>query len=135
MRALGAESFGRALLAAGDRKAALLQLDRAWDEYDCMGAWAGRAGVQRVMRDAGARPEKWTTSPEVVKTGWPSLTEAERRVAALIASGHTNKSAAKTLGVSVNTVGSQLRSIFAKLGIQSRVQLANVLHDTSMYPG
>ena len=135
LRALGAESFGRALLAAGDRKAALLQLDRAWDEYDCMGAWAGRAGVQRVMRHAGARPEKWTTSPEVVKTGWPSLTEAERRVATLIASGHTNKSAAKTLGVSVNTVGSQLRSIFAKLGIQSRVQLANVLHDTSMYPG
>jgi DNA-binding CsgD family transcriptional regulator len=56
-----------------------------------------------------------------------SLTEAEQRVAALIAGGHTNKSAAKTLGVSVNTVGTQLRSIFTKLGIQSRVQLANSL--------
>jgi len=48
-----------------------------------------------------------------------------------LAAGHTNKSAAKTLGVSVNTVGTQLRSIFAKLGIQSRVQLANSLHENS----
>ena len=131
LRALGAETYGHALLAAGDRKAALLQLDQAWDEYDHMGAWAGRSGVQRLMREAGARPEKWTANPEATKTGWPSLSEAERRVAALIAAGHTNKSAAKTLGVSVNTVGTQLRSIFAKLGIQSRVQLANSLHENS----
>jgi DNA-binding CsgD family transcriptional regulator len=131
LRALGAETYGHALLAAGDRKAALHQLDQAWDEYDHMGAWAGRSGVQRLMREAGARPEKWTANPEAAKTGWPSLSEAEQRVAALIAAGHTNKSAAKTLGVSVNTVGTQLRSIFAKLGIQSRVQLANSLHENS----
>jgi DNA-binding CsgD family transcriptional regulator len=60
-----------------------------------------------------------------------SLTEAEQRVAALVAAGHTNKSAAKTLGVSVNTVGTQLRSTFTKLGIQSRVQLANSLRASS----
>ena len=131
LRALGAETYGHALLAAGDRKAALLQLDQAWDEYDHMGAWAGRSGVQRLMREAGARPQKWTANPEPTKTGWPSLSEAERRVATLIAAGHTNKSAAKTLCVSVNTVGTQLRSIFAKLGIQSRVQLANSLHENS----
>ena len=131
LRALGAETYGHALLAAGDRKAALLQLDQAWDEYDHMGAWAGRSGVQRLMREAGARPEKWTPNPEAAKTGWPSLSEAERRVATLIAAGHTNKSAAKKLGVSVNTIGTQLRSIFAKLGIQSRVQLANSLHENS----
>lgn len=131
LRALGAETYGHALLAAGDRKAALHQFDQAWDEYDHMGAWAGRAGVQRVMREAGARPEKWTANSEAAETGWPSLSEAERRVAALIAAGHTNKSAAKTLGVSVNTVGTQLRSIFAKLGIRSRVQLANSLHENS----
>jgi DNA-binding CsgD family transcriptional regulator len=131
LRALGAETYGKALLAIGDRKAALHQLDQAWDEYDRMGAWAGRASVQRAMRGAGARPEKWTANPEVAKTGWSSLSEAERRVAALIAAGHTNRSAAKTLGVSVNTIGTQLRSIFAKLGIQSRVQLANSLHENS----
>jgi DNA-binding CsgD family transcriptional regulator len=30
--------------------------------------------------------------------------------------------------VSVNTIGTHLRAVFAKLGIQSRVQLANQLH-------
>ncbi|MFQ6332057.1 response regulator transcription factor [Nocardia sp. CWNU-33] len=57
-----------------------------------------------------------------------ALTPSERRVAALIGTGHTNKSAAAELGISVNTVGTHLRSAFAKLGIQSRVQLANILH-------
>ncbi len=58
-----------------------------------------------------------------------SLTEAERRVAYLIANGHTNKSTAKSLGISINTVGTHLRSIYAKLGVQSRVQLANMLRE------
>ena len=49
-------------------------------------------------------------------------------MAELIGSGHTNKLAAAELGVSVNTIGTHLRAVFAKLGIQSRVQLANQLH-------
>ena len=53
---------------------------------------------------------------------------AERRVAALIADGHTNRSAATELGLSVNTIGTHLRLVFTKLGIQSRVQLANTLN-------
>jgi DNA-binding CsgD family transcriptional regulator/nucleoside-triphosphatase THEP1 len=129
LRALGAESYGQALLAAGEKSAGLEQLDKAWDEYDAMRAWAGRANVQRLMRDAGARRERWSTKPSNAKSGWTSLTEGERRVATLIAEGHTNKSAAKTLGISINTVGTHLRAVFAKLGIRSRVQLANALHD------
>jgi DNA-binding CsgD family transcriptional regulator len=31
-------------------------------------------------------------------------------------------------GVSVNTIGTHLRAVFGKLGIQCRVQLANELH-------
>lgn len=37
--------------------------------------------------------------------------------------GHTNKSTAKSLGLSVNKVGTHLQSIYANLGVQSRVQL------------
>ena len=48
-------------------------------------------------------------------------------MATLISEGHTNKSAASALGVSINTVGTHLRAVFAKLGVQSRVQLANCL--------
>jgi DNA-binding CsgD family transcriptional regulator len=64
--------------------------------------------------------------------GWTALTPAERRVALLIGTGHTNKSASAELGVSVNTVGTHLRSAFAKLNIQSRVQLANELHKADL---
>jgi DNA-binding CsgD family transcriptional regulator len=127
LRAVGAESYGRALLAADRRSEALVQLDRAWDEYHHMGARAFRSDVQRAMRQAGARRTKWSTAAAVQATGWASLTEAERRVAILISEGHTNKSAASALGVSINTVGTHLRAVFAKLGVQSRVQLANRL--------
>jgi DNA-binding CsgD family transcriptional regulator len=127
LRAVGAESYGRALLTAGRRSEALAQLDRAWDEYHRMGARAFRSDVQRAMRHAGARRTKWSTAAAAPRKGWASLTDAERRVAILIGDGHTNKSAASALGVSINTVGTHLRAVFAKLGVQSRVQLANRL--------
>ena len=127
LRAFGADCLGRALLADGDRAAALTQLDRAWDDYHRMDARVYRAGVQRVMREAGARRAKWSSAVTRPETGVGSLTEAERRVALLIADGHTNRSAAGELGVSVNTIGTHLRTAFSKLGVQSRVQLANAL--------
>jgi DNA-binding CsgD family transcriptional regulator len=127
LRAVGAESYGHALLAAGRRSEALAQLDRAWDEYHHMGAKAFRDNVQGAMRQTGARRSKWSAAAAAPAAGWASLTEAERRVATLISQGHTNKSAASGLGVSIDTVGTHLRAVFAKLGVQSRVQLANYL--------
>lgn len=56
-----------------------------------------------------------------------SLSDAERRVVYLIADGHTDKAAAKELGISVNTVGTHIRSAYSKLGVLSRVQLANAV--------
>jgi DNA-binding CsgD family transcriptional regulator len=103
----------------------------AWDDYHRTDARVYRAEVQRVMREAGVRREKWSTAIARPDTGWASLTEAERRVAVLIAEGHTNRSAAAELGLSVNTIGTHLRLVFTKLGIQSRVQLANTLHAES----
>jgi DNA-binding CsgD family transcriptional regulator len=129
LRAYGADTYGRALLAAGERQAGLAQLDLAWDEYHQIGAVAFRAETQRAMREAGARRAKWSATARRPSTGWPSLTHAERRVATLIGAGHANKSAATELGVSVNTVSTHLRAVFTKLGIQSRVQLAHELHD------
>ena len=128
LRAVGADTYGRALLAAGDRTAGLAQLDSAWDDYHRMGAWAWSAEVQRTMRQAGTRRAKWSAATPCPTTGWSSLTDAERRVATLIGSGHANKSAASELGISVNTIATHLRSVFTKLAIQSRVQLANELH-------
>jgi DNA-binding CsgD family transcriptional regulator len=127
LRAAGAEGYGSMLLEAGQREAALRQLDAAWDDYDRMGAFARRATVQRVMRQAGVRRAKWVGDHSGSQPR--SLTEAERRVAYLVADGHTDKSAAKALGISVNTVGTHVRSAYSKLGVQSRVQLANALRE------
>jgi DNA-binding CsgD family transcriptional regulator/tetratricopeptide (TPR) repeat protein len=127
LRAVGAESYGHALFASDQRSEALAQLDRAWDEYHHMGARAFRDNVEGAMRKAGARRAKWSAAATAPATGWASLTAAERRVASLISQGHTNKSAASALGVSTNTVSTHIRAVFAKLGVQSRVQMVNSL--------
>ena len=59
--------------------------------------------------------------------GWKSLTETETKVARLIAEGHTNRSAAAELFVSVNTISTHLRSVFSKLDVNSRVQLTRLV--------
>jgi DNA-binding CsgD family transcriptional regulator/nucleoside-triphosphatase THEP1 len=125
--AAGVEGYGTMLLEAGQRDAALHQLDAAWDDYDRVGAFARRATVQRVMRQAGVRRAKWVSDHSGLQP--QSLTEGERRVVYLIADGYTDKSAAKALGLSVNTVGTHLRSAYSKLGVQSRVQLVNALRE------
>lgn len=52
------------------------------------------------------------------------LSPNERRVALLVASGRNNTEVAAALCVSVHTVKSQLRTVYRKLGIHSRWQLA-----------
>ncbi len=70
LRAIGGHTYGSALLAAGHRTEGLAQLDRAWDEYHHMGAWAWSAVVQRTMRKAGTRRAKWPTAPPRQTSGW-----------------------------------------------------------------
>ena len=53
-----------------------------------------------------------------------SLTEQERRIAGLVGSGLTNQQVARRLYLSPHTVNYHLRTIFRKLGIVSRVELA-----------
>ena len=57
---------------------------------------------------------------------WGTLTAMEQRVATLISDGHTNRSAAAALHLSPSTVSTHLRAVFAKLGINSRVQLTRL---------
>jgi DNA-binding CsgD family transcriptional regulator len=59
--------------------------------------------------------------------GWHSLTESERSLAELVATGVTNKEAAARLFLSRHTIDSHLRHIFRKLDINSRVELARVV--------
>ncbi len=55
------------------------------------------------------------------------LTPAERRVAEVVAAGATNRAAADRLFVSVRAVEVHLTSIYRKLGLRSRTELAGLL--------
>jgi DNA-binding CsgD family transcriptional regulator len=55
------------------------------------------------------------------------LTVTEQRVAALIAAGATNRDAAAELFVSVRTVETHVASIYRKLGVRTRAELARKL--------
>jgi DNA-binding NarL/FixJ family response regulator len=53
-----------------------------------------------------------------------SLTSREREIAALVASGRSNKAIAEELFISPATVARHVANILAKLGFRSRAQIA-----------
>ena len=55
------------------------------------------------------------------------LTETERRVAALVTQGRTNRDVATAMFVTQNTVQTHVRHIFQKLGVRSRTELTALL--------
>ena len=55
------------------------------------------------------------------------LSGREREIATLVASGRTSREVAEELVIGVRTVESHLARIYGKLGIRSRVELANAL--------
>ena len=52
------------------------------------------------------------------------LSDAEERVARLVADGLTNREIAEALGLSVKTVAWTLTKIYRKAGVRSRTELA-----------
>lgn len=121
------ELFGRAELEAGDRVAGVAALERALGEFTRLGATAPAAKVQATLQAAGVRRRRWAAVQQRPESGWEALTPMERRVALLVAEGHTNRSAADELVLSTSTVGTHLRSAFGKLGVNSRVQLTRLV--------
>lgn len=65
------------------------------------------------------------------KTGMTGLTDTEQSVAALATQGLTNREVAERLFMSRYTVDSHLRSIYRKLGVNSRLALTRVVMETS----
>ncbi|TCM48198.1 AAA ATPase-like protein [Kribbella sp. VKM Ac-2568] len=121
------ELYGLAELEDGDRATAVAALEHALDSFTELGATAQAARVQAVLQAAGVRRRRWAAVQARPETGWEALTPMERRVALLVAEGHTNRSAAEELVVSASTVGTHLRAAFGKLGVNSRVQLTRLV--------
>jgi DNA-binding CsgD family transcriptional regulator len=62
---------------------------------------------------------------------WTVLTDSERSVAECVATGLTNRETAAELFISPHTVDYHLRQIFRKLDLDSRVELARVVAQSS----
>ncbi|RZS34373.1 AAA ATPase-like protein [Herbihabitans rhizosphaerae] len=118
-----AQDVAMVLAASGHKDDAKTAYDAALSAYagvDATGAIqqadaAMRAtGVRRGVRGKRSRP----------KQGWDSLTDAEQRVAELVAQGRTNSEIAGRLFISPRTVQSHVSRILRKLGFSSRVEIA-----------
>jgi DNA-binding CsgD family transcriptional regulator len=90
-------------------------------------AVSGGRGVDLEHAVAYARRGRGRRSRAV--SGWESLTPSERRVANLVGQHLSNAEIAECLFVSTTTVKSHLNRIFAKLGLNSRWELAGAAHD------
>ncbi|MGH3389393.1 MAG: AAA family ATPase [Actinomadura sp.] len=127
-RASAAEDLGVLLGQGPDPGAAIQCLDRALDGYQEICACRDVARIRARLRRLGVRRRHWTRS-ERPASGWASLTDTERDVAALVAQGLTNPQVAAQLFVSRHTVNFHLRQVFRKLDIGSRVELARIADD------
>jgi DNA-binding CsgD family transcriptional regulator len=123
LAAAAAEDAGRVLAERRKRSPAVEHLNAAFDTYAGHGATVDARRVGRLLRRHGVGRRLAAERPE---NGWARLTGSELQVVRIIAAGATNRSAAEQLHLSPHTVSSHLRSAFAKLEINSRVQLARV---------
>jgi DNA-binding CsgD family transcriptional regulator len=104
----------RAAQVRGDRDAARAYLDRVTALLPAdPGALGTGLDAQR------AELEEPTPDPVLA-----ALTPAERRVAEAVADGRTNREAASHLFLSVKTVDFHLQSVYRKLEVRSRTELA-----------
>lgn len=85
-------------------------------------AWAEGAALS--IPDAVAYAQRGRGERKRASSGWASLTRAELDVVKLVSEGLGNKEVAARLFVSPRTVQAHLTHVYNKLGLTSRVQLA-----------
>jgi len=156
-------SRGLVAAARGDLDGALALLEQAVQKHQEVGDLFGRArallslGVMRrrtrqkrasraVIEEAVAAFEALGAAGWAVKaraelgrlggrTREPGLTAAERRVAALVAQGHTNREVSTALFLSERTVETHLSHAYSKLGVRSRAELARTFRAAEQTSG
>lgn len=113
--------LGAALRRANRRAEARGALERAIEVARACGAFPLVERAHAELRATGARPRS------LVFTGVDSLTARERQVAELAAEGRANPEIAQALFVTRKTVETHLGSVYRKLELDSRKQLAEAL--------
>jgi DNA-binding CsgD family transcriptional regulator len=120
-RALALLELGAATRRAGRRADAREPLREALELARACGADAVAVRAHDELVTAGARPRRDPTESR------SKLTSSELRVARMAAEGMTNRQVAQALFLTENTIETHLRSVFRKLEIRSRSQLARAL--------
>ncbi len=114
-----------AIMFAGDDKlpSARAALETAVEGYSALGARWDIARAEARLRSFRVR--RGTRGPRKrPKSGWEALTVTEQKVAVLVATGGSNADIAAQMFLSPRTIQTHVSNILAKLGLQSRVQVA-----------
>jgi len=112
----------RILGSRGERSEAVELVAEAMRIFHQLGArrWTERAGRLHLQLVEGAGLSEERPQP----AGWEELTPAQARVARLAADGLTTAQIAEQLVITQHTVNSHMKSVYAKLNVSSRAQLA-----------
>ena len=116
-------AWARRCAHPGTNPMPLLDLPAGSAAARCEAILDGQQIIGAVVRFS---PDASASATVDVHAGWARLTDTERAVADLVATGYTNREAATKLFISPHTVDYHLRHIFRKLDIDSRVQLARI---------
>jgi DNA-binding CsgD family transcriptional regulator len=121
-----------------------LELGRALTAYGNRLREAGRPGSAELLAEAGRIADAtgasavrcWAAAPpgsEPPGAASPGgrLSDTERRVAALVAGGHTNQEVAAELGVTRRAVEKTLTGLYRRTGVTGRAQLVPVIRRTA----
>ena len=103
------------------------QLERAIRQLDECGAARYRQEAERELRRLGRHLHRRTAPGNMNGTGVETLTQRELEVARLVVDRRTNPEIAAELFLSVKTIESHLRSVFVKLDVTSRYEVARAV--------
>jgi DNA-binding CsgD family transcriptional regulator len=131
-RARAALTVARAWSALGHGESAAAWLESAAALFERVGqpGWVSaiRQEITEPMTPAPSlAPQTETPSPGISPNWMTRLSPAEVRVAFVVGTGCSDREAAKELFVSTRTIEYHLQSIFRKLGVKNRCELANLV--------
>jgi DNA-binding NarL/FixJ family response regulator len=125
--------LGRALSNL-DRNGAGQALRDAGASGEAIGAHNLVAAADRELRALGVRT--WRRGASAAASGGPldRLTEREREIALMVASGLSNPEIAERLFLSRKTIERHVSNVLARVGVANRTELASVLRESAATP-